>query len=245
LNDDGHKIIIEELKKRYGQDQSVEEYRRITDFNNIKQLEEEEYREYTSRFDRMKKDCERIKDVTMNKKCNAYMLIERSRMNDLERKMILNKITDAKDPYEESKTAINNIMSSAVAKGEGNKETQWKNKNKDKAFISKERKSCEICKYDNHHTRDCWWKEDNKERKHCEICKYDNHHTRKCWWKEGNKNKCFNCKKEGHIARNCQETKGGNDKSYFQNDITEGNQLSEDLLAILDTGSNISVVGEL
>lgn len=247
LTEQGYEIIIEELKKRYGKDQAVEEYKRITEFNNIKQLENEEYREFISRFDRAMKDCERIKDVTMNKKCNAYMMIERSRMNDIERKMILTKITDAEDPYEETKKSINNIMSSAVARKNGNKEPQWLNK--DKTYDNTERKHCNNCQYNNHNTKDCWYqnkgrKEEHPVRKHCGICQRQNHQEKDCWWKEENKNKCFRCNQEGHFARNCQETNRKADTSYITNN-NDQQIMNEELLAILDTGSNVTVVGEL
>jgi hypothetical protein len=249
LNDHGHEIIIEELKKRYGQDQSVEEYKRITEFNNIKQLEEEDYREFISRFDRMKKDCERIKDVNMNKKCNAYMMIERSKMNDIERKMILTRITEVEDPYEEAKKAINNIMSSAVTKKERKGEPQWMSR--DKAANHTERKYCDICQYSNHNTQDCWYTKEknnthkNQAREYCRICQRDNHQAKDCWWNDENKDRCFKCKKKGHIAKHCQEAGRGSDTSYIQNNIPDSQLLREDLLAILDTGSNVSVVGEL
>jgi hypothetical protein len=214
-----------------------------------------------------------------------------------------------KDPYEEAKKAMNNIMSSAVAKKTSQKEMLWMGKeittnhrernyceicnynnhqtkdcwwreDNDNTFKNQERDYCEICKKNNHRAENCWWNEENKEnclkhkkkehiaencketderhatsyfqktyrnqvREYCNICHKDNHQAKDCWWNEENKDRCFKCKKKGHIAKNCQETEERHATSYFQNIMKDNQLMREDLLAILDTGSRLSVVGEL
>ena len=55
---------------------------------------------------------------------------------------------------------------------------------------------CKICKYNNHKTEDCYWRERGENVIKCEIGKLSNHKTEECYWNGKYKTNVGNVKKK-------------------------------------------------
>lgn len=224
MGEDGTDIILKQLDKRFGQSKMNEEYQRTLRLLNIKQGQTEQFKEYTVRFDSYLKDCQRDKEIVLKGSMCAHLLIDRSRMSDMERKMILTQLerTKEEEMYEHCMKAMNNVMESLVITGAEKEENRQGYLNKDKG----------------------------KKKLWCEVCQKQGHTKEKCWWSEDNQNKCFNCWQEGHFARNCITNKKGNEAANSNKYYLQMEKESEDdttpasINAILDTGSIETVMGE-
>lgn len=225
----GYEEIIKALDSRFAKDKSNQEFMKTISFMDIKQHPEESYKEFVSRYDRSKMECEKIQDIKMSDKMHSYMIIHRSNMKEIEKKMILTHIHNIEhDKYEEAKRFINNIMESLVAQNHQD---------------SREKEN------DKYEKNQQWFSKDT-----CKICGYNNHTTEECWWNESNKNKCFRCRKEGHLARNCKENSTEDKrkvikekKVYLQEIQEQEHQVAnmDEIWAILDTGCTDNCIGDI
>lgn len=170
--DGGYKEILTALDERFAKDKSNHEFVKAISFMDIKQQPNESYKEFVNRYDRAKSECEKIKDITMSDKMHSYLIIHRSNMKEIEKKMILTHIHGIEEnKYEEAKKYINNIMESIVA--QSNEKEKQVNKQQ---WFSKY--ACKICGYRNHTTDECWWNEKNKDK--CFKCFKEGHIAKNC-----------------------------------------------------------------
>jgi hypothetical protein len=233
---DGAEKLLEKLDKRYRKDKVMETYGKVRQYLKVERGKEEKIEDYLHRYDKLAEECKKAtgNNGMLDGEIKGCHLLEQANVDESQKQMIIAACGKDKLEYNMVQKVMRRIFEGLGGKEEKKEEDWWEDRGRRERGNVRETER----KYMGNRGNGRRNPMDKGGRiTKCAICGSESHWARECPQNYNNKKKGIN-KGENNGDKKEEE-------KVFIGGVEENDNYWEEIEAILDTGCNSTLCGEL